>query len=77
MTDEQSGKSMEMDLQHKWRERFGLPPVLSTENIEAYNEMMSQFVAVFAPQNFLEQSFIRTSPTQPGRSSATPATRLW
>jgi hypothetical protein len=58
MSNEQSGKSIQMDL-HKWRKQFGPPPVLSTESIEAYNEMMSQLVAVFAPQNFLEQSFVK------------------
>ena len=58
MTDEQNGKSIELD-SHKWREQCGPPPVLSTESVEAYYEMMSQFVEVFTPKNVLEQSFIK------------------
>jgi hypothetical protein len=43
----------------KVRELFGPPPVLSTESERAYNEILSQFVESFAPQDVLELSLVR------------------
>src|SRR5262245_43315705 len=40
-------------------ELFGPPPVLSTEDIEAYNKIMAEFIELFRPTDTLEQSFIK------------------
>ena len=37
------------------RELFGPPPVLSTENAKAYDEILARLMECLAPQDFLEQ----------------------
>jgi hypothetical protein len=38
---------------------FGPPPVLSTEDADAYEEVMAQFLKNFSPLDFLEKVFIK------------------
>src|SRR5437868_3242757 len=38
---------------------FGPPPVLSTENAKAYDEILARLMQCFAPQDFMEQSLIK------------------
>lgn len=41
------------------RELFGPPPVLSTENAKAYDEIVARLMESVVPQDFLEQLLIR------------------
>ena len=38
---------------------FGHPPVLSTENRQAYDELMTQLVLEWKPRNITEWMFVR------------------
>jgi len=40
-------------------EIFGNPPVLSTENRQAYDELMTQLVLEWKPRNITEWMFVR------------------
>lgn len=43
----------------KLRELLGPPPVLSTENAKAYDEIMARFIQCHEPRDFMEQMFIK------------------
>jgi hypothetical protein len=40
-------------------EMFGPPPVLRTENVKAYEEMLDRLMQCHAPRDFMEQSLIK------------------
>jgi hypothetical protein len=41
------------------RELFGSPPVLSTENQKAYDDLTMQLLQDFRPHSFIEMMYIR------------------
>jgi hypothetical protein len=43
----------------KLKHTFGPPPVLSTENLEVYDEIMSRLIERFAPQDIIEEELVK------------------
>jgi hypothetical protein len=57
MSDESQSKAIAAN--SALTEIFGPPPVLSTENIEAYNAMVAYCSNSVKPRDFIEQMLIR------------------
>jgi hypothetical protein len=58
MTQEAQEKSIEAQLA-ELLQLFGPPPVLSSEDIGSYQEIMARFLEEFAPQDFMGQLLIK------------------
>lgn len=51
-------ESMEADLA-ELRQLFGPPPVLRSESMQSYDEIMTRLMEGFAPRNFIQQIYIK------------------
>jgi hypothetical protein len=49
----------EADISTEIREMMGAPPVLATEDTEAYEQMFARFAAAIHPKDFIEWIWVR------------------